>query len=395
MKRAIIVLALLFAAPAMAAYTGPGDIVSGWYGFWSLWAFNAAQAAAQANAITIFVPNSPGSLSFNIPLCSTGVLNTPVAVADAGVDMTMAATISATTMTVSSFPTNPGGRTKPSAGDTLTGAGLTQPAFIVSCGTFTAGAGTCTLNPAQSVAVSETITATNAMFVSDGTETNGMFDQSANGLTMVRATLGAGFGIILVPSWINGNPGIYSGGGFALSATPASSQTPPFSASWIAERTTGNTSVYGPVFTVPDPTSNGTIFGFAPTANEAVLWSGTEQTAGATENAIHAVQEVANGTSSIINVDGSDNAVGSPGAQVGTRFYLTAQATNASLGGYLGEAGFNTGTFSSGTRSALAANAAARLAATWSCSAASGQVIPFLPESADPTERRRNSPAWQ
>ena len=57
-----------------AAYTGPGDIVSGAAGWWGLRAYNAAQAAAGVAAVQL--TDSTGSNNADIHLLSNGQLNT-------------------------------------------------------------------------------------------------------------------------------------------------------------------------------------------------------------------------------------------------------------------------------------------------------------------------------
>jgi hypothetical protein len=51
-------------------------------------------------------------------------------------------------------------------GDTITGAGITQPAYITAIGTCASPPGTCTVNAAQTFS-SEAVTAQVAMFVTE------------------------------------------------------------------------------------------------------------------------------------------------------------------------------------------------------------------------------------
>jgi hypothetical protein len=132
-------------------------------------------------------------------ILSTGAADIATANTFAGTDATCTGTISSTTLTCASGTYSAGGA--PHAGSTLTGTGIMQPSYIVSCGTFTGGAGTCTLNAAQTVSVGETITMQYGLYVTE------WYDQTGNGNNQTQST--AGNQPYLIPSCNNGLPCLY------------------------------------------------------------------------------------------------------------------------------------------------------------------------------------------
>lgn len=185
MLLALIALALLgrpadaqfLGGGTTATYVGPGDIVSGATAWYGLRAYKAAYASpgtnksvnlrrASDNATCDFVIATSGDLGGTASTCAQGSGLSLAAFATQ--DATCTGTISSTTLTCASASSTP------HAGSTLAGIGITQPSFIGSCGTFTGGAGTCTLNASQTVGVGETITMTYGLF---GTK---LYDQSGS-----------------------------------------------------------------------------------------------------------------------------------------------------------------------------------------------------------------------
>ena len=144
-------------APTVSGYTGPGDIVSGATAWYGLRAYNAAYATGSNNAVNY--RRASDNATQNGVILASGAFDIATANTFAGTNATCTGTISSTTLTCASASSTP------HAGSTLTGAGITQPSYIVSCGTFTGGAGTCTLNAAQTVSVGETITMQYGLYV--------------------------------------------------------------------------------------------------------------------------------------------------------------------------------------------------------------------------------------
>lgn len=151
-------------------YTGPGNLVSGatvWYG---LRAYSAAKASAHAKSIN--VRRASDNATSDITVLSNGNLDIATATSFAGVDATCTGTIVTTTATLT------GCSSTPNANDPVSGTGITQPAYVVSCGAFVAGAGTCTLNANQTVSVAETISFQVALAVTKIYDQSGSSDAS-------------------------------------------------------------------------------------------------------------------------------------------------------------------------------------------------------------------------
>lgn len=96
------------------------------------------------SAVTVYrrsyCPTNPGSTVTLIPDKSATQFRPTHATA------TGSTSGSSTTLSIT------GASATPSTNDILFGVGFVQPAFISSCGTFTAGAGSCTMNQAQTIA---------------------------------------------------------------------------------------------------------------------------------------------------------------------------------------------------------------------------------------------------
>jgi hypothetical protein len=106
----------------------------------------------------------------------------------------------------------------------------------------------------------------------------------------------------------------FSGSQSLASAGTANSLTQPFSGSFVSERT-GSTSSFSDILGVG---SSGTIqFLYNNAVNQSGVFAGTiggAQAVSTTDNAYHAINDVINGASSIVVVDGSATTGLSPGA---------------------------------------------------------------------------------
>lgn len=221
-KRAIIALALLLlCAPAWAdgvsspnspptigfkgaalsfaggnPYVGPGDALPSAAAWWGLRAYNAAYATSLGTAIT--VRRASDNTTQTVPVLFNGNLNVASATAFAGTDATASCTASSTTLTCT------GASSTPNVGDPISGVGITQPAYLTAVGTFTGGAGTATLNVAQTVSVAETVTFQVALFITSWA------DQTGNGWTLSQATTADQ--AQLLPVCLNTLPCVYFNG---------------------------------------------------------------------------------------------------------------------------------------------------------------------------------------
>jgi hypothetical protein len=301
-----------------SSYQGPGNIVSGATAFYGLRAYNAAYATGSNNAIN--VRRASDNSTSNIVILSNGNLDVATAASFAGTDAT--ASCSTTGSSTSLICT--GASSTPNSNDPISGTGITQPAYITSCGTFTTGAGTCTMNVAQNIGVAETVTFHVALFVTEA------YDQSGNGY---HATQGSASNQPqLLPYALNSatDPGILFSGGQHLVANPPSIMQ-PWTFFAVAERTnsvnswiTGNVGQFN--------------IGYGSFSNLAEFYAGTIVTITLSDNVLHSIQTIGNGAASVINLDGSasTNNIGSSSTN-GTIGIGSDNSGFGPLTGYLAE----------------------------------------------------------
>lgn len=108
----------------------------------------------------------------------------------------------------------------------------------------------------------------------------------------------------------------------------------PFTISWVAKRTS-NTSAYNGVMGSPTLVTS-----FDAGANAVAIYSGSFQTASATDNVLHAVQNLYKGATSTICVDGSNTTVNPGTGSAGGSFQMGTDASNRGLTGIIAEIGF-------------------------------------------------------
>ena len=211
----------------------------------------------------------------------------------------------------------------PHANDPISGTGITQPAYIVSCGSFVAGAGSCTLNAAQTVSVAEIVTIQVALFAPKWYDNSGNIHDVSQGTTANQPQLLLNCG--------NALPCVRfdtSSSWFLAGTIPSTSQ--PMSLSSVAKRT-GNTSAYNDLIGTSSAGTIGASIEFSNSSNLAGISSNVaEITRAASELSFHSVSGTYNGASSSINVDGSATT-GNPGTS----------GANTSIGiGYSNYSGF-------------------------------------------------------
>lgn len=285
---------ILFSNP-----TSPGNLVPAASGFWGLRSYNASYATGSNNAIK--VRRASDNTAQDIVILSNGNLDIGSANTFAGVDCTATGSTSGSSTTIALT----GASSTPTAGDTVTGAGIVQPCYVASVGSFTGGAGNVVVNQAQTLS-SVSLSFQVALFVTE------VYDQSGNGAHMVQATNANQ--AQLLPNCVNGLP--------AMLFTTALSQiylgtlpgtvVQPWSVSAVVQRS-GNTGN----FTEYLGGHNTTAAGWEDTTNTA--YAASEATANVTstasDNAPHSIQSILNGGSSFVVVDGTAGSL-----QIGGNF---------------------------------------------------------------------------
>lgn len=214
----------------LTTYVGPGDVIPGataWYGLRGY----SSGIAGTGNVPAITVRRASNNALANIVILTTGALDIATANGFAGTDAVCTGTAAASTTI--SFT---GCTSTPTAGDTLTSTGgtgaFTQPVYIASCGSFTGGAGSCTLNTAQTV-TGVTVTAQIALLVTK------IFDQSGNGVHLTQSTNATQ--PQLLPSCLNGLPCLYfNGSQMLVNATTCAATGQPWFAATVATSLSNN-----------------------------------------------------------------------------------------------------------------------------------------------------------
>lgn len=309
-----------------AAFAGIGNQFSGAKGFWGMRGYNSAYATGSNPAFDYQSASGIGGTQTGVILTS-GAFDIATANTFAGLDTTCSGTIASTTLSCT------GAAHAPTALSTLTGTGITQPSWIASCGTFTAGTGTCTLNAAQSVGVAETITMQYELLTSKA------WDQSSTGNHLTasgtaRPQLLPNCGVLL-----NSGPCLWFNG--STSALTASSVAGSFSAIGLEVVVNSTTSCGGfcDILYVSHTgaSTHTSELGSGNSANNNYVYSGVSPlNSTASNNAWHIMQGIPDITNGVNRIDGNADATGGTGA-AGTT------AATISLGAVSGASNFITG----------------------------------------------------
>ena len=311
---------------SVASYTGPGDIVSGASAWYGLRAYNAAYATGSNNAINIRCGSGAQSgNTFNITILTTGALNIAGALTDCGAHATCTSGTASGTTALSLV----GCSATPTAGDTFTGTistgSLVQPVYAASVGTFTGGAGTVTLNAAQTVSLSA-VTVQSSMYVTEA------YDQTGSGNHATQATTADQ--PQLFPSCISTLPCMAgTNDSQSLAAAAAVVSAFPFTVSATAIRT-GNFTAYNGII---GTNATGLLFSVSP--NSVIIYAGATVTATAADSAWHSVGGVfPSGGTGTLDVDGTITT-GSIGTTAPSGVLAIGKVSGTTLDGYIAEVG--------------------------------------------------------
>lgn len=328
------------AAAAGPAYSGPGDVVAGATGWWSVArGYSAAYSTGSNKGANL--RRASDNTTQDILILSNGNFDSASANTFAGTDATAQGSTTglSTTMACTSASATP------KVGDTVTGTGITQPCYVTAVGSFVAGAGNVTLNATQNIGVAETITFQVALFVTK------LYDQSGHGNDMTQATNGS------QPQWLpsgpNGKPFMLFNGGQDIDTGSVAWGAQPQSFAMVVERTGNFTSFQNYMWS-----ADGIAIDGANSANTLYTSAGSAQTWTMSDSAWHAVQVVANGASSAVVVDSTQNAANIGGSSGSGQQHFGSGAQN--LTGNVSEGGRWAGVaFSSGQQTSLHTNLSA------------------------------------
>lgn len=320
-------LAEMGAGPqVLVSYQGPGDVVSGATAWYGLRAYNAAYATGTNKAIN--VRRASDNTTQDINILTTGALDIASANTFATQDATASCTSATTTVACTAASSTP------HVGSTITGAGLTQPCYAISVGTFTAGAGSVTTNGCGTVSVAVSTTFQYGLYVTEA------YDQTGNGNHVLQAT--AARQPQLLPLCINSlscmNFTIAANTRLATGAVTAIVQ--PMTTVWMAERTGSFTALQN---VLGGAQGSFAASGFNSTANTAFIYGGTTvvNIASVADSTFHATSSVLNGASSAFYWDGSSSTSLNPGAAgTSTTFEFGPDvSSNSKLNAYVTEGG--------------------------------------------------------
>lgn len=202
-------------ASAPSAYTGPGDVVAGATVFYGVRGYNAAYATGSNKSLNIRCSSGANvNTAADIVITSSGSLDTATASSNCGTDGSVTATIATTVLSITALLSG-----QVTINDQITGAGVTNPTFILSSGTCTSGAVVppCTFNLSTSNTVGSptTITAAAGLAVTKAYDQSGANACSSAACDAAQATAGNQPYLFLNCQGTTSTPCIKSGAGSA------------------------------------------------------------------------------------------------------------------------------------------------------------------------------------
>ena len=270
-------------------YRGPGDIFNGATAAYGLVAYNAAWIAnGPRKAINIYNQNSTATTDINV-LAPSGTLDVAAANAAGGTDAVCTGTASNTTSLVLTSCTS-----TPQQNDGVSGGGAVAPAYLVSCGSFTLGSGTCTLNANQTI--SGTVTFAIGLTVVKMYDMSGNTNDTATQATTTQRP------VLLTNCDSASRPCIIYNGTSDYLAPPNLAVSQTFSAMVVVNRPVTNSTTEQWFRSASGPVSMNS----TGSANQAQISAGAGVSETLSDNALHVVQAVFAGASSVANIDGTD-----------------------------------------------------------------------------------------
>lgn len=340
---------LLQAHAAVSSYTGPIDVVASptaWYGLRA----GSAAIAATGTQKSVNVRRASDNATQDILILTSGDFDVASYNTFVGTDATASCTIAGTAAACT------GATATLHVGDLITGVGVTDPCIV----TVTNGSTTATVVVAGkgttcgTVSVAETVTFQVAGLLPT------WYDQTGSARNSTQPT--AGTQPQLLPICLNSKPCVFFAGANYLTIAAGTQISQPNTLTTVAQRTALFTN-----FQIAE--MNATEVEFNNGANLWSLFAGSRFTASATDSAWHVGIGVANGASSVLNIDGIDTAGNAGAGQMGQGASSGAQiAGTFPVTGYITENGVWAGTgFTSGNRTNVCHNTFLYWATSTSC----------------------------
>lgn len=302
-------------ASSTPAYVGPGDIVASATAWYGLRAYSAAVAATGTQK-SVNIRRASDNTTQDIGILTTGALDVAGYNTFVGTDATCTGSmVGTTTLTISGCASG-----TIHVNDPISGAGIVQPAYVTVIGTCGAGAGTCTLNAAQTFA-SETVTAQVAGFVTKA------YDQASGTHDASQAT--AGNQPQLLPLCANSGtlPCMFGSGKWLSGTISATNQ--PFTLSNVSY-SMGVTEGWS--FATYNAGGSG-ILGYnnGGSAGTGRLYCGSDLTPALTNLAWHSLVGVCNGASSAYVIDGAATTGNAGATATSTGIGVFGEASDGSI----------------------------------------------------------------
>ncbi len=347
-----------------ATFTGLGDVVATWKSYWSSYAYTAAICAtATQKAWNIKRRSDSATEDVLIDDTTNCRINAATVKTWAGTSGVMVGSITGTVLTVTSVTSG-----AIAVGDQLqvVDGASAHGTIIISLGTGAGGTGTYNLSISNTVAGGTTMTFTNRLLIEK------WYDQTAAGCTLTPGgdsntpyLVLDGPETGLPQSYYNGITPIVS----LFNIVCQTSQAQPVTG-LVVFRTNGT----GAMFLLNSFQSGGADIAFLvnTTNNPGVYAGGTAATATGTNGTSHILTAVANGASSVANVDGTEGTA-SAGANNWARagdIGIGNEPSGVTLDqftGWVSEAGVHYSGLSSGDRTATCHNAYTRWTTSASC----------------------------
>lgn len=346
---------LLQAHAAAPTYQGVGDVISGWDPYYALRGYSGA-FSAPGTGKSVNVRRASDNSTQDIVILSNGNFDVAGYNTFVGTDATASCTIAGTSAVCT------GASATLHVADVVTGTGISKPCSVtVTNGSTTATVSlTGTSTTCGTVSVAETVTFQVAGFVPTAYNQNG---SSGNAVQATAANQPQ-----LLPDCGNSLPCMFwsTSASTTLSLATMTTAAQPFNFTSVSKALTAQTnnliaapSSFG--CSISNPGGN---FG-----NPLAAGCGTNVSSSVTSVAgtLYAIQFLANGATSAINVGGTDTVAAGGAGTAAQPLWIGSQNSSGILNGYIDESGILRATSTPTDRNSICANQRAYWTTAGSC----------------------------